>query len=258
MKKIPEIRKQEFIDYYNKGLNDYEIARAMNISDSTTFRWRKSMNLPPLYTKKLSRSKPIEISDEQYEILCGTLLGDSTLEFYPNIGQRSPRLKCEHGMQQKEYIEHLNAKLSSLGTSIKENHRVDKRNNKHYISYTLRSLANPNFLSLHSILYNNGKKIISKQLLSYFTIKSLAYLYMDDGYYHQDTALICTDCFSEEDLNIMSNFIKEKFDLSFSVVCHGKNHGKRLRLLHKDYKKFCDLVSPYIIESLRYKIKTVS
>lgn len=258
MKKIPEIRKQEFIDYYNKGLNDYEIARAMHISDSTTYRWRKSMGLPPLYTKQLSRNKPIEISNEQCEILCGTLLGDSSLEYYPNIGQRNPRLKCEHGEQQKEYTEHLCLKLLSLGTSVKENHRIDKRSNRQYISYTLRSLANPSFFHLYNILYKNGKKVISRELLTHFTIKSMAYLYMDDGYYHQGTAVICTDCFSEEDLNIISTFFKEKFDLNFNIVCHGKNHGKRLRLLHKDYKKFCDLVRPYIVESLQYKIKAVS
>lgn len=258
MKKIPEVRKQEFINYYNKGLNDYEIARAMNISDSTTFRWRKSFGLPPLYTRKLRRNKPIEISDEQYEILCGTLLGDSTLEYYPNKGQRSPRFKCEHGVQQKEYAEYLCQKLSSLGTSLKENKRLDKRSNKQYTSYTLRSLTNPSFLPLHNILYKEGRKVISKEFLAYFTIKSLAYLYMDDGYCDQNTAYLCTDCFSEEDLNTMSIFLKERFNLQFNIVCFGKNHGKRLRLLHKDFERFQELVKPYIIESLRYKLKTVS
>lgn len=258
MKKISEVRKQEFLDYYNKGLNDYEIARAMNISDSTTYRWRASMKLPPLYTRQLSRSKPKEISNEQYEILCGTLLGDSTLEYYPNSGQRSPRLKCEHGAKQKDYAEYLCQKLSSLGVSLKENERIDKRSNRQYNSYTIRSLANPNFLPLHKNLYKNGKKIISKEFLTYFTIKSLAYLYMDDGYCDQNTAYICTDCFSDEDLAIITKFLKDKFNLHFSMVCHNKNLGKRLRLLHKDFDRFCELVRPYIIESLQYKLKSVS
>lgn len=258
MKKIPEVRKQEFFDYYCRGLNDYEIARAMHISNSTTYRWRKSMNLPPKYTRQLSRSKPKEISREQYEILCGTLLGDSTLEYYTSRGQRSPRLKCDHGVKQKEYAKHLYEKLLSIGVSLKENKRVDKRNNRYYSSYTIRSLANPCFLPLYSNLYKNGKKIISKDFLSYFTIKSLAYLYMDDGYYGQGTALICTDCFSDEDLVTLSSFIKENFKLHFSIVRHSKNYGKRLRLLHKDFERFCELVKPYIIESLQYKLKTVS
>lgn len=142
--------------------------------------------------------------------------------------------------------------------SLKENERIDKRSNRQYNSYTIRSLANPNFLPLHKNLYKNGKKIISKEFLTYFTIKSLAYLYMDDGYCDQNTAYICTDCFSDEDLAIITKFLKDKFNLHFSMVCHNKNLGKRLRLLHKDFDRFCELVRPYIIESLQYKLKSVS
>lgn len=45
MKKISEDRKIEFINLYNKGLNDKDIAEIMGISDSSIFRWRHEMNL---------------------------------------------------------------------------------------------------------------------------------------------------------------------------------------------------------------------
>lgn len=59
MKKINEIRKEEFISFYNQGYNDYDIARKMELSYSTIFRWRKSMDLTPNRNKELSRNKEI-------------------------------------------------------------------------------------------------------------------------------------------------------------------------------------------------------
>lgn len=256
MKKIPEIRKQEFLDYYSKGLNDYDIARAMNISDSTTYRWRKSFNLPSNHSRQLSRNKPIAISKEQYEILCGTLLGDSSLEYYPGKGQRSPRFKCEHGIKQKDYAQLLYSKLASLGSHFRENKKIDKRNSKEYISYSICTKSNPNFFEFYNVLYKDNVKVISKEFLTHFTIKSLAYLYMDDGYADQYTAYICTDCFDEISRNTLRDYIKVHFNLHFTVVNHGKYF--RLRLKHCDFKRFCDLIKPYMIKSLTYKLNAVS
>ena len=97
MKKINEIRKEEFISFYNQGYNDYTIARKMKISNSTIFRWRKSMNLYPNRNRELSRGKEITPTQEQIEILTGTLLGDSSLQYYPNHRWRTPKFKCDHG-----------------------------------------------------------------------------------------------------------------------------------------------------------------
>ena len=59
MEKINEIRKEEFISLYNQGYNDYDIARKMEISNSTIFRGRKSMDLTPNRNKESSRSREV-------------------------------------------------------------------------------------------------------------------------------------------------------------------------------------------------------
>lgn len=106
------------------------------------------------------------------------------------------------------------------------------------------------------MLYSTGKKEIVREFLEHFTIKSLAFLYMDDGYYHQDSYYICTDSFSLESIEILVNYIKEKLGLTFTIIKHSSNY--RIRLLKQDINKFNSLVSPYIIDSLKYKLKTVS
>lgn len=256
MEKINEIRKEEFISLYNQGYNDYDIARKMEISDSTIFRWRKSMNLTPNRNKESSRSREVTPTQEQLEILTGTLLGDSSLQYYPNHRWRSPKFKCDHGGSQEEYADLLCNKLQSLGSSIKRYNRIDKRTSKEYITYCVTTSSNPYFLNMYNQLYSTGKKEVCLDFLRNFTIKSLAYLYMDDGYADQNTAYICTDNFSDESKRILVKYIESKFGLHFSIVNHGKYY--RLRLSKYDFPKFKELIEPYMIESLKYKLRAVS
>lgn len=256
MEKINEIRKEEFVSLYNQGYNDYDIARRMEISNSTIFRWRRSMNLAPNKNKKSSRNKEIVPTQEQIEILTGTLLGDSSLQYYPKYGWISPIFRCEHGGSQEEYAVLLYNKLQSLKSSIRKYSRIDKRTGKKYITYSITTSSNPYFLSMYNQLYSTGKKEICLDFLRNFTIKSLAYLYMDDGYADQNTAYICTDNFSDESKRILVEYMEKKFGLHFSIVNHGKYY--RLRLSQYDFPRFKELIEPYMIESLKYKLRTVS
>lgn len=254
--KISEIRKEEFKALYKKGFNDYEIAEMMGVSDSTIFRWRKSLGFKPLNTKNKLRSRGVELTQEQKEILCGTLLGDSSLQFYPKHRWKSPIFKCDHGPKQEAYAQLLCSKLSSLGSRIKKYTRYHSATNKKYETITVTTVSNPYYMEMYNQLYSTGSKQITKEFLYNFTIKSLAYLYMDDGYADQNTAYICTDCFSNESKQILVEYLKETFDLHFSIVNHGKYY--RLRLSQYDFPKFTLLLEPYIIDSLKYKLETVS
>lgn len=256
MRKIAEERKEEFLYLYKKGCNDYEIARIMKVSDSTIFRWRKSFNLPAYHTNILSRNQELVPTQEQLEILTGTLLGDSSLQYYPQYRWRSPKFKCDHGEPQKEYAELLLEKLASLKARLKSYKRKDYRTNKVYITHTITTASNPYFFKMYNELYINGNKQITSEFLKNFTIKSLAYLYMDDGYFDQNTAFICTDCFSSESIETLIFFLKENFNLSFSKVYHGKYY--RIRLSQYDFPRFKELLSPYVIDTLKYKLNTVT
>lgn len=256
MKKIDESRKQEFLSYYNQGLNDYEIAKIMGISDSTTFRWRKSFGLRPINTKPSLHAKEIIPTEEQLQILTGTLLGDSSLQYYPKFGWSAPKFKCDHGVAQKEYAILLNNKLKSLGSKLKVYSRFYKRRNVIQTSYTVSTGSNQYFHSMYNMLYKTGKKEIDKDFLNNFTSLSLAYLYMDDGYFHQGTADICTESFSLKSVQLLRDFLKDKFDLHFGLSKRGK--GYRLRLNLRDFKKFKNFIDPFVINPLKYKLNTAS
>lgn len=228
MKKLEQSKNLEMKFFYEKGFNDALIARELNISPSSVFRWRKYNNLPAIRINPLLQNKPLELSQENKEILCGILLGDGCIQYYPKYRWRAPIFKCDHGKAQKLYAEHIYNKLLNMGAKLSIYNRIDKRTNMEYISYTIKTVANPALFPLYNELYSSGTKQITKSFLENFSIKSLAYLYMDDGYADQKTAYICTDNFNIEEQNILIDYLLSKFDLHFSSVNHGKY--RRLRL----------------------------
>lgn len=187
------------------------------------------------------------LTQEQREILCGTLLGDSSL-IYPSKGSKTPIFNCDHGLQQKEYSELLANKLNGR---CAVRHRYDKRTQKTYTSYTVTTLSNTEYLKLYENLYVNGKKCITKDFLKDFTEISLAYLYMDDGYTSHNTMFICTDSYDEMSCDNLIEHCEEKFGIKFTKSKHG--NSIRLRLCFDDRNKFINLISPYMMDEMKYK-----
>lgn len=129
-----KIEKELFDSLYSQGLNDPAIAKSLGVSVSTVLRFRKMHNYPANKIQHISqRAKAIEIKQEVREILCGTLLGDSSLQ-YMSIKSISPLFSSYHGPQQEEYVKHLTEILKDFNPNCKKRERFDKRTQKTYIS----------------------------------------------------------------------------------------------------------------------------
>lgn len=192
-----------------------------------------------------------QLTQDQKEILCGTLLGDSSLQ-YASKSSKTPMFMCDHGPQQKEYSELLAEQLNGKCVT---RYRFDKRTQKTYTSHTVSTVSRPEYKEMYNRLYIDGKKCITKDFLKDFTSKSLAYLYMDDGYTIHNTMWICTDSYDEESCDNLIEYCYEKFHIKFTKNKRGNSW--RLRLCFDDRQKFIDLISPYVIESLKYKLNTI-
>ena len=77
----------------------------------------------------------------------------------------------------------------------------------------------------------------------------IATWYMDDGSNGHYGYIFCTNGFSKDDVQLIQKFFKEKFDINTTIrkdnVIYIKADSKQ---------KFKNLVSPYIIESMKYKL----
>lgn len=84
---------------------------------------------------------------------------------------------------------------------------------------------------------------------------------MDDGslkYFGKSNAMrICTESFSTEDNEILRDAIFQKFNISLGRVKktrNGKFVGYRLTINEKESSKFRELIQPYLVDCMKYKV----
>jgi len=193
--------------------------------------------------------KKLKLTKKQKSILVGKLLGDGHLETQ-NKG-KTYRLKVEHSIEQKEYIDWLYYELKNLAN---QKPQIKKRfNRKPSYWFTTYSLGIFRFYGQQ--FYVNGKKIIPKIIKKLLDPLVLAVWFMDDGSFKSNkhhTYILHTTGFNKKDLLIIKSIFQEKFGIN--VRLHKQYDKWRIYICSDSAQKFKDLISPYIIPILKYKL----
>ena len=143
------------------------------------------------------------------EMLVGKILGDGHLETQNN--GVTWRLKIEHSLKQKEYVDHQYSLLSHLVSSIP---RIIKKEKSFNYGFQTRSISELRFFGLQ--FYKNKKKIVPKTLSKIITPISLAYWYSDDGSIKSKQSkgiIFNTQGFSLSEVKFLCSILKNKFGL---------------------------------------------
>lgn len=248
--KISKIDNNKFEELFNKGLSDYAIAKELNMSPDSIYSHRMRHNY--FRSTNLRFNKAIPLSDFQKQVLIGTMLGDSS--FRLRKGCISPSISCAHGIKQQDYCEYKTKIFENLGAkcSYHKRNSIDKRTNIFYEDYTMYIPANPEFITYYNEFYINNKKVIPINLLNQFTEISLAFMFMDDGTKMKNGYKIATNCFSIEELKEFSKYLYKKFKIETSI-----HKDKGLYIKNNSKNLFTYLISPYIIESMKYKLHSL-
>lgn len=223
---------------------DREIAELYKVKPISIYFFRKRNNIE---RDNLLVNSAIKPTDRQRSIILGSLLGDASLR----KTNTNPFFSCEHGIKQLEYCKWKAKELESLGAKFSTSKRktIDKRTGIYYESAICRLPANPEFLDIYNNLYIDGRRTITKEYLQHFDELSLAVMFMDDGSFTGHSINIATNCFTEDELLILIDFFKERFDLTFHI---NANHS--IYLLKKDFEHFKALVLPFMRQELLYKL----
>ncbi len=200
-----------------------------------------------------SFAESIKLTDEQREILVGTLLGDGHLETQ-NKG-RTFRLKVEHSVNQKDYTDWLYEKFKNL-VLTKPQVKEQKINGKLYQKYWFSTVSNGAVRFYAQQFYQNGKKVVPKFIAKMVTPLSLAVWFMDDGSlkskFHR-ARIINTQCFNELDLKRLQEMLLKKFNINTTL--RNQKEGKQIYIPSTDIEKFISIIKSYIHNSMEYKIK---
>ncbi len=213
-------------------------------------------------TYLIMRSKEIEdlkkelrLTGVQRSILVGMLLGDGHLETQDN--GRSYRLKVEHSIKQKEYVEWLYEHFKNLvRTAPKE--KIKVLGNRRHLSYSFATYSLGIFRFYAQQFYVGREKIIPRLISKLLNPIALAVWFMDDGSYksvHHRTYIVHALGYSKKDLELVRDVLQKKFGIMAGV--HRQYDRWRIYIYSDSAEKFRKLIEPYVIPSLKYKLGNI-
>ena len=217
-------------------------------------------------------AKDITMEDEIYapvkaypedvmDIVIGMCLGDACFRFENRLTEKGEpskgaRLSFTQGEKQLSY---LKEKLRILGFPDKHIN-VGKSGYADTNVYFATIGIDYGILNMFHQCHNvQGKKIvITPELCKRMTIRTFAFLHMDDGTLrHRDltsgvpSVTLSTNSYTEDEVRLLSNRLEE-LGVTNRVQLTNKGYWE-IFLRKEETLKFLDLVTPYICESMRYK-----
>ena len=192
----------------------------------------------------------------QFDVMIGSLLGDARLECRSK-GLRYPisaRLRIHQSEKQKEYVFWKYDQLKNLVLRGPRRIKVayDKKRNKEHFSWYFHTKTLEDLGELHHYFYNNGVKILPEDIFDYLTPRAMAIWFMDDGSNTKESYTISTHCFLMQDQRRIIYFLKSNYGILATTI---KDRDKfKIAIGRHEYKKFNDIIEPFIIPSMIYKI----
>jgi recombination protein RecA len=196
------------------------------------------------------------LSDFQWQVLLGGLMGDSALS--PTRSGNSARLRWGHGAKQAEYGDWKASLFGNLMVSR-------STNAKGAVFHDLQPL--PELAELRRAMYIGGKKVLSEEYLKQLTPLSLAVWYMDDGGYQNRSkglqartwdgsgrSEICVQAFDPTSQERLRAYLADTWDLHATLSLRGARQQAVLVFPKDETAKLHALIAPFVHPSMQYKL----
>jgi hypothetical protein len=182
------------------------------------------------------------------ETLLGTILGDARLEWHG----RGVRLTLNHSVAQKSYLEWKRQELASLHPSPLFLHAETR-----YPFWRFVTRIHPLLDELWNKFYVDGTKQVPHDIDRLLVApKTLAVWFMDDGTIdkRQGSLLFETQCYPRNQIELLQRCLARNFEITSSIHKSGEGRGLRLYVPVQEAKKLAEIISPYTLPEMRYKL----
>ena len=178
------------------------------------------------------------------EIIVGSLLGDGYMRIMP--GRADAFLEINHSIKAKDYVDYKYNSLKRLCESAPK----ERTTNDNRVAYRFFTKQHKELTALYNQFYRNKVKFIPKDLVLSPLI--LAIWYMDDGSKCRESDIyLNTQQFSVEDQKVLLYKLRL---LGISARMNKDKNYFRIRILKPSIKTFMELISPHVVETMRYKL----
>ena len=201
------------------------------------------------------RSRKIEIlksnlklTRNQREILAGLILGDAHLETQ-NSG-RTYRIKFEYSSKHADYANHI-YEIFKEWILTPPQEKIDAARNNIWF----QTVSHGAFRFYAQLFYRSKTKCVPVIIHKLLTGQGIAYWYMDDGSVKSKESkgvIFNTQGFARKDVSILIKMLNKYFGLKASE--RRQNKGYQIYVSGESYERFKEIVEPYVIDSMRYKI----
>lgn len=242
--------------YIKNKLTLKQIGSIYNVSKITVTKWFNNYGIPLLSTqRKYYHLKAIPLTNQQREFVIGSMLGDGFL--HRNKKTSSAKLTITHGEKKLPYLLWKKDIMNNFVNTVRQ---VKEKINKSNISWSWASMHHNELNFYHSLFYENNKKVIRENIAHYLTPLSMAVWFMDDGWKNHLNLRISSESFTEKENQILVDAIKLNFDINAKVVEYSRNNKKYyyISFNKRNSLLLTDLIKPYVIESMKYKLLDTS
>lgn len=200
---------------------------------------------------------------EKLKTILDLALGDGYIP-PPRSSKCNVHFRMNHGISQKEYVLHKKKLLEQVGIESVFREYTDKKGFK--VCYVLTKRY-PEILEARKILYPNGKKSISKELIEMLDERSLAYLFQDDG----GAEVLTSKYKSSIGKKYINNFVLNVCSFDLDSVENLSNWLKESLVDNKIYKRkgylvitipklvskmnFVEMIKGYLHKTMQYKVE---
>lgn len=206
-----------------------------------------------MHTTEMERRKrSLRLTQRQKEIIIGKLLGDGHLETQ-NKG-RTFRLKIEHAITQHPYVDWL---AQELGSWLNQPPRAWTRTvqGKEYTKYGFQTFSHPALRFFAHQWYNQGRKIIPRQINRWLTPLAFAVWYMDDGSVKSnqtDGRILNTQGYTRQEVDRLIQVVNDRYQLS--TTPRRQREGWQIFIPAHDAQRLTGILQPYLHTMFRYKL----
>jgi len=216
--------------------------------------WREAGEL--LEGDRVLQSVPHYLSDFQWQVLLGGLMGDGSLS--PTRSGHGARFRWGHGAKQAEYADWKASLFANVGVSR-------STNMKGAVFHDAQPL--PELAPLREAVYVGGKKVLGHDYLKRLTPLSLAVWYMDDGGFTRRAkglqertregsgrSEICVEAMEPTTRVRLAEYLADTWGIRPRLMKRGARQISFLVFPKDETAKLHALIAPFVHPSMDYKL----
>ena len=180
----------------------------------------------------------------QRSVIIGSILGDGYVRIMP--GRSDAFLEINHSIKAKEYVDWKYSVLKNICKSPPQKREIDDKRT----AYRFFTRQHGEITELLNQFYKGGRKVIPSELQ--LDPMVIAVWFMDDGSKSKKyDVYLNSQQFSLSDQKKLLNFLRQ---VGLRAKLNRDKKYYRIRFLRESVQKLNQIIDPYIVFSMRYKL----